>query len=121
MMGTILVIEDQKLIRSMLSDMLQEKGFEVLEAADGMEGMDHVENKNIALIVTDLIMPNFDGINFLHLMVSIHPEIELITWTGLSKDHPTYLEATKIIGEDRVVPKSDNLDELVNKIIAILK
>ena len=121
MMKKILVIDDQKLTRSMLCDMLQEKGFEVLEATDGLEGMDHVENKNIDLVITDLIMPNFDGVNFLNLVVSLHPEIELITWTGLSKDHPTYLEATKIIGEDRVVSKSDNLDELVNKVIAILK
>jgi DNA-binding response OmpR family regulator len=120
-MSTILVIEDEKLARFMLCNMLQKKGFEVLEAADGLEGMDHVENKNIALVVTDLIMPNFDGINFLSLLVSLHPEIELIAWSGLSKDDPTYIEATKIIGEDRVVPKSGNLDELVNKIKAILK
>ena len=120
-MHTILVIEDQKLLRTMLCDALREHNFSVLEAADGMEGMTQIENEKISLVITDLVMPNFDGVNFLNLLTSCHPEIKVISLTSISKEHDLYKEASQIIGADKIIPKSDNFDGLINRIKSILK
>ncbi len=120
-MFTILVIEDQKLLRTMLCDALREYGFELLEAADGMEGMTQMESGNISLVITDLVMPNFDGVNFLNILTSCHPETKVISWTSLPKEHDIYQKAAEILGEDRIVQKSSNYDELFDKVRDILK
>ena len=61
----ILIIDDESQIRSMLKLMLERDGYEVVEAPDGMEGI-RIHRQNPAdLIITDLIMPNKDGIGMI--------------------------------------------------------
>lgn len=120
-MDTILVIEDQLLVRTMLCDALRKNGFQVIEAEDGMEGMNQVQNENISLVITDLVMPNFDGVSFLNLLVSCHPDMKVISWTSLPKENSTYQEATKIIGKNKVLQKSGNFEKLIYKVKEILK
>lgn len=119
-MHTILVIEDQKLTRTMLCDELKNHGFRTVEAEDGMEGMTQIESENFGLVITDLVMPNFDGVNFLKLLTSCHPATKVISWTSLSKESPIYQEASKIIGEDSIINKTRNFDELIEKVKSIL-
>lgn len=119
-MKTILVIEDQKLIRTIICDTLREFNYHTIEAGDGLEGLNIMENEKVSLVVTDLIMPNFDGLNFLEMVTSCHPGIELIALTSISKDHEMYSKVTRILGEDRIVQKSNDYTELVNKIKSII-
>lgn len=119
-MATILVVEDQRLIRKMLCDALQENGFKTLEAGDGLEGLSMLESEEISFIITDLIMPNYDGINFLSLLKSCHPKISVISVTSLPKNNSTYIEAAKIIGADRILSKNASHEEIVKKIKSIL-
>jgi len=119
-MHTILVIEDQKLLRLMLCDELKKNDFHTLEAEDGIEGMDKVENEDISLIITDLIMPNLEGVDFLNLLSNCYPDIKVIAWTSLLKEHPTYQEAAEIIGEDKIITKTDSMDGLVANVKSLL-
>jgi CheY-like chemotaxis protein len=59
---TILIIEDDKDTREMLSFFLHRNGFEVLEAGDGVEGLLKASGKCPDLIITDLTLPSMDGI-----------------------------------------------------------
>lgn len=58
----ILVVDDESRMRKLVSDFLTRKGYEVIEAADGIEAVDiFMENKDISLIVLDVMMPGMDG------------------------------------------------------------
>lgn len=60
----ILIVEDNADVRSYLKGHLQDAGFQVLEAADGKEGLDKAADSIPALIITDLMMPRMDGYTF---------------------------------------------------------
>ena len=63
---TILVVDDSKAILSIIRTVLDVAGYEVLTAADGVEGMALLKSgKQVDIIVTDLNMPNMDGIEFI--------------------------------------------------------
>lgn len=65
MSNTILVIDDDKLIREGLSTLLKKAGQTVLEAADGKEGLDITRAQKPDLIVTDVRMPNMTGLEMI--------------------------------------------------------
>jgi len=60
-MKTILAVEDSRLVLGMLSTVLRAKGFEVLEAHNGCEALTILEDRQVDLVITDLIMPGMDG------------------------------------------------------------
>ena len=58
----ILVVDDEERMRTLVRDFLARRGFSVLEASDGMEAVDICfEQKDIALIIMDVMMPRMDG------------------------------------------------------------
>ena len=58
----ILVVDDESRMRKLVSDFLTRKGYVVIEPADGVEAVDtFMENKDIALIILDVMMPRMDG------------------------------------------------------------
>lgn len=65
MSKTVLLVEDDKLVRESLARTLTEKGLTVLEAADGKEGFEKALSGNVDLIMTDIIMPEVDGLTML--------------------------------------------------------
>ena len=64
-MERILIIDDEPQIRSMLTLMLEREGYEVVEAPDGVDGIKIYRQNPADLIITDLIMPNKDGIGMI--------------------------------------------------------
>jgi two-component system chemotaxis response regulator CheY len=58
---TIMVVDDSAVIRKFIAITLSNKGFEILNACDGMEALEKLPNEDIDLIITDLNMPNVDG------------------------------------------------------------
>ena len=64
-MARILIIDDEPQIRSMLRLMLERVGYEIAEAPDGIEGIRKYRENPADLIITDLIMPNKDGIGMI--------------------------------------------------------
>jgi two-component system chemotaxis response regulator CheY len=61
-MYSILTVDDSASIRQMVSFTLKGAGFDVVEAADGVEGLDRAKEKKVNLVLTDQNMPNMDGI-----------------------------------------------------------
>lgn len=65
MSKTVLLVEDDDLIRGGLSRVLQEKGLQVVEAENGKKGLDKALASRIDLVVTDVVMPEMDGLTML--------------------------------------------------------
>ena len=61
MNNTILVVDDEKEIRNLIEIYLKNEGYEVIKAKDGKEAIDILKNKNIQLMILDIMMPKMDG------------------------------------------------------------
>jgi CheY-like chemotaxis protein len=90
---TILVVEDEFLIRFMLADSLREIGYQVLEAADGDEGLDILcSGQGVHLIITDVRMPGVvDGMELTRRSKSMAPDRPVIVCSAhllRSESHP---------------------------------
>ena len=73
----ILVIDDSRVIRKTVRDMLPEGDFEVIEAKDGLEGINFVETEHPALIMLDFILPKMSGWDVFQ-QIQAHPEYQKI-------------------------------------------
>ncbi|MCB4791698.1 MAG: response regulator [Elusimicrobia bacterium] len=78
----VLIIEDEKGIRSLLSAELSRKNYEVDTASDGEEGIEKVKNKKYNLVISDIMMPKLNGLEALKIIKKISPETEVIIITG---------------------------------------
>lgn len=84
---TVLIVDDSEPIRIALSDILQESGCKVIQAANGQEGLTQLNGQKIHLIVSDLNMPKMNGLEFVKLAkeVSLYkytPVVMLTTESG---------------------------------------
>ena len=80
--GTILVIEDQPSSRESLAELLRGEGYEVHEAADGNSGIALIDQLDLDLVLTDLLMPGADGIAVLRHVREMSPQTLVILMTG---------------------------------------
>ncbi|KAB0666780.1 diguanylate cyclase [Oryzomonas japonica] len=81
-MEKILVIEDDRFFRETFSDLLQKEGYDVDCAGGGGEGLEMLAGKRYDLVITDLIMPEVDGMEVLSRVKGSNPDIDVIMVTG---------------------------------------
>ena len=116
-MERILVIDDEMQIRSMLRLMLERAGFEVLEAQDGAEGIDMYRENPTDLIITDLIMPNKDGIGMIIALKKEFPDAKIIAMSGGGLNRPEgYLMGAQKLGAARTLTKPIDREEMLRAI-----
>lgn len=86
--GNILLVDDEKIIRSAARRILKLSGFEVVSAASGPEAIEifKEKNSNISLVLLDIIMPEMDGIDTLYELLKIDPAVNVVLFSGYSKD-----------------------------------
>ncbi len=90
MSKVILVVDDSETIRHVVASTLREHGFSVLESEDGVDGLTHCNGQKIHLVISDLNMPNLDGIGFVremkkHQSYRFTPVVILTTETSAEK------------------------------------
>ncbi|MDQ3191534.1 MAG: sigma-54 dependent transcriptional regulator [Bacteroidota bacterium] len=81
-MARILVIDDEKPIRSTLIDILEYEKFSVDEAADGMQGLSLIKKQKYDVILCDIKMPKMDGIEVLDKIMEISPDVPVVMISG---------------------------------------
>ena len=120
-MPVILLIEDDRELRAMLKTALVRKDFTVLEADNGKEALIQFKPGITDLVVTDLIMPEEDGLKVIIKIREKKPGIKVIAISGGGKAGPvSYLNLAKALGADAVFPKPFSPGELVSKIENLL-
>jgi signal transduction histidine kinase len=78
----ILVVDDEQSVRNVLTEVLQEDGFNVTSAASGEEALALLDNHAFALVITDIVMPGLSGIELLHKIKKRFPATEVIIITS---------------------------------------
>jgi two-component system cell cycle sensor histidine kinase/response regulator CckA len=86
--GTILLVEDEEGLRSLNARGLRSRGYSVIEASNGIEALEALEEKNgaVDLVVSDVVMPEMDGPTLLKTMRTRNPDLKIIFVSGYAED-----------------------------------
>lgn len=113
----ILVVDDEDNARVALSKILTHDGYDVASASNGLEALNYLRSNEVELIITDLNMPEMNGLNFLRMLNRDHPASNVIMVTAYGEVE-SYLEAMTL-GVFEYINKPvryDDLKKVINKI-----
>lgn len=119
-MKKILVVDDEQIIRDDISEYLSIIGYKVITAGNGKEGLDLVKSENPDLIITDIIMPEMEGIEFIGKVKKSFKNIPVIAMSG-SSFGKKFLDAACLIGAEAKFEKPFDLDKLLKKVESLLE
>lgn len=85
--ATVLVAEDDKLIRTIFAEIVKGEGFDVVEAEGGQSAFDLVNSRKIDMIISDMKMPEMSGFDLLVAVKKAHPEIPVTVITGFNSEY----------------------------------
>src|SRR5271156_829154 len=98
-MANILLVEDDELVRDMLSQVLTRASHQVVQAANGDEALQSLQNHEPDIMITDIIMPKKSGITLISEVKNHHPNMEIIAISGGGRLDPTgYLDLSESLG-----------------------
>jgi len=80
--STILIVDDEPGIRELLGMILEAAGHSVVSAEDGVEAPKIMASRNIEIVITDLLMPERDGLEFISEIRSKYPKVKIIAMSG---------------------------------------
>lgn len=118
-MKKILIIEDDLLISSMVQFRLKKDGYHTIMVQDGNEGTRAIEEEDIDLIITDVMMPFKSGIEIIHHARKVKPKVPIIVLSALGAEEQIVLEAFNL-GVADFVPKPFNPNELAIRVKRVL-
>ncbi|MDF7824984.1 response regulator [Pontiellaceae bacterium B12227] len=120
-MARILIIDDDETIRSVFNRFLTGKGYEVLVAADGRQGLRVLEEAAVDLVITDIMMPETDGLEVVMAIRGKDADIPVIAISGGMHAMPMdFLPMAKKFGAKDVLYKPVELDDLLSAVKAAL-
>jgi CheY-like chemotaxis protein len=98
-----MVVDDEEAVRRFLSEVLLSGGFEVSEAFDGRMAMELMASDPVDVIVTDLVMPEQEGIETIRLLKRLFPAVKIIAVSGAFEGR--VLAAARLLGANAALPK----------------
>ena len=121
MMRRILIIDDDHHILLMVKKMLERAGFEVDLASNGNEGLELFKKTPVDLVITDIIMPEKEGLETIREMKRLRSDLKIIAMSGGGKiSADNYLNTAKIFGASRVMAKPFSQKQMVSAVQDLL-
>lgn len=118
---TILVVDDEDLVRAQISASLELDGFQVAQAANGTEALAWLRGNVATIMVTDILMPGKDGIETIRDARRLYPDLRIIAMSGGIRTNATdFLETARQAGADRVLAKPFGRTQLINLLRELL-
>ena len=115
----ILAVDDDEKIREILYEMLSRFGYECRTAVNGKEALSILQEDHFSIVISDIRMPEIDGMELLKGIKEKYPDIDVISITGYSKDY-TFTDMVKA-GASDFICKPFSSDELEAKIRRIVR
>jgi CheY-like chemotaxis protein len=109
---TLLIVDDDKLVQSMLEMMFEDEGYKVVLADDGNHALTQLKGHPIDLVLLDVLMPNKDGIETLIDIKRRQPKLPVLVMTGGGRCKQDFLEVAAKFGADGTVRKSSGTSEI---------
>jgi len=116
-MNTILIMDDEASIRTVFKRYLEGHGYEVSLAANGKEGLRLLEERHHDLVITDIMMPEADGLEVLMAMREKARKIPIIAISGGMRSAPMdFLPVARKLGACKVLYKPVDLEHLLDAV-----
>jgi CheY-like chemotaxis protein len=106
---TILVVDDEELIRNMVVTFLSTLGHSCITATDGVDALDKMKENKIDAIVTDVKMPNMDGITLTSELLREYPGVPIMVMTAFEEEYSAGIAVS--VGAREFIKKPFSLDE----------
>ncbi len=108
----VLIVDDEKDLLEIITDLLELHGYEVYMAKDGQEALDIMKERNISAVVSDIRMSGMDGFYLMANIKNRFPGIPVVLMTGFSPDDARELAFSR--GADGFIAKPFHIRELLN-------
>lgn len=118
-MRRILLAEDDESMRSFLERALMRAGYEVVSFNNGVEAFNRLKEEPFSLLLTDIVMPQMDGIELARRASEIDPELKIMFITGFAA--VTLNNASEAPNDARVLSKPFHLKDLVDEVERLLE
>lgn len=116
-MARILVIDDDEDVRQMLRRILEHAGHEVVEADNGAVGVKLFREEPSDLVITDIIMPEKEGIETIRDLRKLQKEVKIVAISGGGRVGPSdYLTAAKMLGAMKTFSKPFSRQEILDTV-----
>ena len=122
-MPRVLVIDDDEPLRSVLCRALERVGYEALEAADGQAALEvlRLQEDRVDVIVTDIVMPDMEGIELIMWLRKAHPSLPVIAMSGGGRwSSDGYLQIARGAGAASVLAKPFEMQALLSTVKALV-
>jgi CheY-like chemotaxis protein len=120
-MARLLIIDDEKLARMTLRKILERAGHEVVEATNGAEGIAMYRAQRSDLVITDIIMPDKEGVETIIELKRDFPDLPLIAMSGGGRTRNLdFLKLAKQYGAARVLAKPFSQNDILEAVSATL-
>jgi DNA-binding response OmpR family regulator len=117
-MTTILIIDDEPVIRGVIKMFLEQVGYEVIEASEGEEGLRLQREREADLVISDLLMPKLDGFDLIRQVRQEYPKVRIIVITGGGGED--FLLKARQLGADGTLEKPFTRDQLLKMVADLL-
>lgn len=111
-----LVVDDEEDIRDFLVDALDLNGIESIQAKDGVEALNLFTKNDFDVIITDIYMPNMNGLELIQKIREINTQVPIVTISGASEDS---LRTTKALGANETFQKPFNPSDIVSCLLRL--
>lgn len=119
-MATILVIDDNDAMRRLILRVLRPRGHTLLEAENGNQGLTLLADHRPDLVITDILMPDKEGIETIREALQRAPGIKIIAISGGGTQNLMYLDAARSFGAQATLAKPFRPEELLTTVDRVL-
>lgn len=111
-MSSILIIDDDEIIRVFLRSVLETEGYEIMEAANGRMALELYRQKPTDLVITDIIMPELNGLDMLLELTREFLHAKVIAISG-AEEKNSVLDVAKLLGARQTFKKPFDFPQLL--------
>lgn len=120
-MANILLIDDEDDFRQLVGSLLASLGHQVRQAGNGLEGLKLYREQPADLVITDVVMPEQEGLSMIIELRKLNPAARIIAMSGgFVHDPKLYLHMAQKFGADRVLRKPFSLEDLKGALNTLL-
>lgn len=117
----ILVVDDDDMMREFVKEVLKINDFKISEAINGKLGLKEFRENTPDLVITDIIMPEMEGISFIRELRAYNNKIPIIAMTGNVHEHTEdFLDMPSQLGADEILRKPIRAKEFLDAITRLL-
>ena len=112
---SILLVDDEEMVRTQIRASLELEGYAVAEASNGREAVDLLRGFKPDLVITDILMPEKEGIETIMEIRQIYPDVRIIAISGgVRTENMDFLKIAKRLGADVALPKPFGRQQLLS-------